>query len=139
MTFDLEFARKVARMTAFAVARFDPTFCGKVIRITATVSVIEFLVTVALVMMWVPANSKCHSWQGPGLIVALLIPSGGAAFWSCVLAIFWTYIAKWISEWESLRPRWMIPASTALWTAVFVGFAAFVAVPFMVILQECGS
>jgi hypothetical protein len=61
------------------------------------VCIVEFLSTIALVMIWVPADSKCWRWQGPGLIDALLLVSGGAALWICIIAVLWKYIAEQIS------------------------------------------
>jgi hypothetical protein len=48
------------------VARFDAAFCGKVVRVAAAVCVVEFLSMIALLMMWVPADSKCRELARAG-------------------------------------------------------------------------
>jgi hypothetical protein len=137
-----EFVRRIARITEHSLARFDPVFCGKVVRVAAAVSAIEFLLTVALTMLWVPANSPCH-WQMPGPLYLLLFLSGAPALWLCIIAIFWKYVAVWTSEFENMYPewlrypKWLSPASTALLTVAFAFFAASVAIPFVMILQKC--
>jgi hypothetical protein len=148
--FDLELIGKVARLLAFAVGRFDPAFCGKAIRIAAALCVIEFLSTVVMVAVWVPADSECRSWQRPGLIDGLLFVSGGATLWVCILAILWKHVARLISahlrteggQRGSVGLLFFCPirfrVNTALLSAVFFGFAAFVAIPFFEIIRECG-
>jgi len=136
--FDLELVRKAARLTALSFTRFDPVFCGKVVRVTAAVSVIEFLLMAAVVMLWLPADSSCQAEQSL-LVYAMLALSAVPALWLCVIAVFWRHFARWTCEWESQRPRWIKPPSTALLNAVFVIFAAAVLNPFVVIFQTCGS
>ena len=80
--FDSEFVRKLARGTVAAITRFDPMLCGKVLRIAAAASLVEFLLTVAIVMMGLPSHSKCSLSQTP--IVAyttLLVLSGTITFY----------------------------------------------------------
>jgi hypothetical protein len=140
----MKFMRKVVRIVVFTLARFDPVICGKVVRIAAAISAIEFLLTLALAMLWIPADSRCHTSRTPEPLLYLGL-SAGPALWLCVIAIFWKYIAVWIAEYEKLYPRWLLypyprwisPANTAIFTAVFVSFAAFSALPFFLILQEC--
>lgn len=158
------------------VDRFDPAICGKVIRLGAAVCVVELLMTIALAIACVPADSTCppaptHSGSPagvPGLPIplppthapcaapdpifyTLIGPSGLATLWICILAIFWKYIAnamlKHVQQQDIQRPQWWWPGLplqpyqvnyTALFTAVFVGFAAFVAIPLVIMLRKCG-
>jgi hypothetical protein len=137
---DLEFVRKVARVAALAITRFDPLFCGKVIRIAVTASVIELLSAIALIVMWVPVESKCLGWDARYSIYPFLLVAGAWVLWIGVIATFWKTFARWIVEYESLRPKWLgPPTSTALLSVVFASSAAVSAIPFVIILQECGS
>src|SRR6266576_4900274 len=113
---DLEFVRKAARVAALAATRFDPLLCGKVIRIAVTVSVIELLLAIALVMLWIPVESKCLGWDWRYSIYRFFLPIGGWVLWTCIIAILWKSIARWISEWNSLVPK-SLAASTALLSA----------------------
>jgi hypothetical protein len=106
---DLELVRKVARIAALATTRFDPRFCGKVIRIAVAVSVIELLSAIALVMIWIPVESKCLSWDARYSIYLPLLVAGAWVLWIGVIAIFWKTFARWTVEWESLRPNLMNP------------------------------
>jgi len=70
------------------IGRFNPAFCGKVVRIVAAVCVLEFLATIALLMMWVPAASPCRAWHSSkGAPYVLIIPVGLLTLWTCILAI----------------------------------------------------
>jgi hypothetical protein len=139
--------------------RFDPVFTGKLVRIAAAVCIVEFLATVALLTMWVPAISPCRTWQASSGapeedIYAFVILTGLIGLWTCILAIFWKHFASWLSHHFDLmnanvhRPwrfaglnRFMQPFRvnyTALLTVIFLGFAAFVAMPLVIILGNCG-
>jgi hypothetical protein len=136
------------------VDRFDPAICRKAIRIAAAVCVMEFLTTIALLMTWVPAHSKCRAWSAPigspEPIYALMVPIGLLTLWTCILAIFWKHFAKLAFAQIRRRevrqralPRWLRwpPFQlnyTALFIFGFVGFAAAVAIPLLIILKKCG-
>src|SRR5262245_47838979 len=82
--------------------RFDAAFGGKVVRIAAALCVAEFLATIALLVMWVPAVSPCRTWQpssgAPEPIYGFIILTGLLALWTCILAIFWKHFASWLSH-----------------------------------------
>jgi hypothetical protein len=140
------------------IGRFNPAFCGKVVRIVAAVCVLEFLATIALLMMWVPAASPCRAWHSskgaPEPIYVLIIPVGLFTLWTCILAIFWKRFAdlaaaqlRWDERqrastgWFAALYRFLQPFQvnyTALLTVVFLGFVVFVAIPLVIIVQQCG-
>ena len=130
------------------VRRFDAVFSGKVVRIAAAVCIVEFLATIALLMMWVPAVSPCRTWQpssGAPEPITFIILAGPIALWTCILAIFWKHFASWLSHhFDLMNVRFMQLMQpfrvnyTALLTVIFLGFAGFVAIPLVIILQNCG-
>jgi hypothetical protein len=144
--------------TQSTTGRFDPAFCANVARIAAAVCVVEFLATIALLMMWVPAVSACRAWHAsrgaPEPIYVLIIPVGLLTLWTCVLAIFWKRFANLVfaqlrweerqrasTRWLAALYRFLQPFQvnyTVLLTAVFLSFAAVVAIPLVIIVQKCG-
>ena len=134
--------------------RFDPVFTGNVVRIAAAVCIVEFLATFALLIIWVPAASPCRTWQpsngAPEDIYTFIILAGPIALWTCILAIFWKHFASWFSHhfdlmnvngWFAGLYRFIWPFRvnyTDLLTVIFFGFAAFVAIPLVIILGSCG-
>jgi len=141
--FDPKFVRKVARGTAAAVTRFDPTLCGKALRIAAAVSLIEFLLTVAIMMMGLSTDWKCSSWQTPIGDYMLVFLSGAVTLYLCILAVLWTPIARKMAALDERRGRsiWVsfffptLPP-TALLIAIFCSLTAAVALPLIAIIQE---
>jgi hypothetical protein len=138
--------------------RFDPAICGKAIWIAAAVCVMEFLTTIALLMMWVPADSKCRAWAAPSgapdPIYALIAPVGLLTLWTCILAVSWKHFANFVVaqlRWEERQRAstgWL-PALyrslqpfqvnyTALFAVGSLSFAAIVAIPLVIILRRCG-
>jgi hypothetical protein len=140
------------------VTRFDPTFCGKVVRVAATVCVVEFLSTIALLMMWVPAYSACWSWhvprEAPEPIYPFIFVAGALTLWTCILATFWKRFAnlafaqlRWEERlrastgWLAALYRLLQPIQvnyTALLSVVFCFFAFFVALPLIIMVRQCG-
>jgi hypothetical protein len=57
---DLAFVRKIARVTADALAPSIRGCCDQIVRVA--VSVVEFLLTAALIVRRVPADAKCSWW-----------------------------------------------------------------------------
>jgi hypothetical protein len=141
--------------------RFDPKFCGKVIRIVAGINLIVCLVTLALANLWIPPNSLCLAWKsnsgGPPPIYALIVPHIGLTIWTYILAVFWERFTGLVfsqSRWEgrmrnstggmaSLFRRLLAPqrqmSVTMLLTTVFLGFAVFVSIPLLTLVQNCAS
>jgi hypothetical protein len=127
--------------------RFDPAFSSKVVRIAAAVCLLEFLSAITLLMMWVPASSKCLSWRTPQSIYMFILPAGGLAVWTCLLAILWTHIAKPIStQLQSKEDQCgfdlfsrAVPVSNVFIIGVIVSFSGFVAIPIVVIARHCGG
>jgi hypothetical protein len=90
--FDSQFVRNVARGMVAAISRFDPILCGKVVRIAAVVSLVEFLSTV---VMGLPTRLNCSSSQTPIVVyTTLLFLSGGITFYLCALAVLWNPISR---------------------------------------------
>jgi hypothetical protein len=133
--------------------RFDPAICGKAVRIVAAVCVVEFLATIALLVMWVPADSPCRAWsapiEAPTPIYPVIPPVALATLWTCVLAIFWKHFARLVVAQLQQEERQRAPAlhrllqrsavnHTALLTIIFLSFAGFVAIPLVIILRNCG-
>src|SRR5438874_978560 len=96
---DSDFIRRLARVSAFAVARFDPTLCGKVLRIGASVSLIEFMLMIstgadvgAAFELLVPDRRSVRLHADPSF------RSAG----SLVMArrIFWAYLGQELSGWN---------------------------------------
>ena len=144
--------------TQSTIRRFNPAFCGKVALIAASVCIVEFLATIALLMMWVPAVSACRAWHAPSgapePIYGLIIPAGLLTLWTCILAIFWKRFANLVfaqlrweerqrasTGWLAALYRFNNPFQvnhTVLLTAVFLSFAAAVAIPLVIIVRKCG-
>jgi hypothetical protein len=79
---DLAFVRKIARVTADALAPSIRGCCDQIVRVA--VSVVEFLLTAALIVRRVPADAKCSWWVlffGPAIGLRTL-----AIFWNGCLS-----------------------------------------------------
>jgi hypothetical protein len=144
--------------TQSTIGRFNPAFCGRVARIAAAVCVVEFLATIALLTVWMPAVSACRIWHAqrgaPEPLYVLIIPVGLLTLWTCVLAVSWKRFANLVSaqlRWEERQRastgwlaavyRFLQPFRvnyTVLLTAVLLSFAAAVAIPLVIIVRECG-
>ena len=114
-----------------------------IFRIAAAVSLVEFLLMVAIMMMGLPSHSKCRLSQTPIVVyTTLLALSGTITFYLCVLTVLWTPIARKLSAVEQRQrgskwvPFFSAPVSTALLIPVFCGFTAFVALPLIAIIQD---
>ena len=152
-TDELEQQTAVAAMkTQSTVRRFDPALCGKVVRIAAAACLVEFLATMALWMMWVPADSKCRAWvvgEGPPKTIFLII-AAVLTLWTCIIAIFWKHFAnlvfaqvRWEDRLRSSTGWFAVPYPfgvnhTLLISVVMSGFAAIVAMTLIFILRKCG-
>lgn len=140
--FESEFVRKLACGTVAAITRFDPISCCKVLRIAAAMSLVEFLLMVAIVMMGLPSHSKCSLSQTPIVVYTMLLVLSGITFYLCGLTVLWTPIARKLSAVVQRQrgskwvPFFSAPVSTALLIPVFCGFTAFVALPLIAIIQD---
>jgi hypothetical protein len=129
-----------------------------VVRVAAAVCVVEFLSTIALMMMWVPAYSACRAWHAsrgaPEPIYPFIFVAGGLTLWTCIIAIFWKRFAnqafaqlRWEERlrastgWLAALYRFLQPIQvhyTALLSVVFCPFAFFVVLPLIIIIRQCG-
>jgi hypothetical protein len=125
--------------------QFDAVFLGKVVRVAALISLAEFLFALALAMLWIPSNARC--WAESTVTGSLMV-MGGIALWTCIQAVFWKHFAQLISDFRGTGDSppestgWVafysVRPNTALYTAIFVGFAASGLVPIAIIIRECG-
>ena len=137
-------------------ARFDPVFCGKVVRIGAVICAIEYLFTLALINWWVPISSACRvtEMRAVSPVVPMIYVLGPLVAWICIIAIFWTYFAK-LSSAQMAREdrlrksvrvagtifRYLQPQAVSynfVFTVVFTSFAVLVAVVLVTTLLHCG-
>jgi hypothetical protein len=128
-------------------ARFDANFCGKVVRVAAAVSVIEFLLAIILLVTWVPADSKCRAWSAPrgsfDAIYPIIVVVGLMVLSICVLAISWKHIvnaARAQTQWDE-RQRQSTGTKTNHTTSlsvVFAGLVAAASIPLIVLVTKCG-